>query len=62
VRTALIEGEEERAWQVWQKKFGSASHSPESRVKQMRFLQQRGFSHAAIQSTMKRAARVGEQD
>ena len=63
LRTALIEGEEERAWQTWQKKFGSAPESAEARAKQMRFLQQRGYSHAAIQATMKRIGRgMTEQD
>ncbi len=63
LRTALIEGEEERAWLTWQKKFGSAPESAEARAKQMRFLQQRGYSHAAIQATMKRVGRgMTEQD
>ena len=57
LRTSLLEDEDERAWQAWQKKFGSAPESAEARAKQMRFLQQRGFSHAAIQSTMRRIGR-----
>ncbi len=57
LRASLLDDEEERAWQTWQKKFGSAPDSAELRAKQMRFLQQRGFSHSAIQATMKRAGR-----
>lgn len=57
LRTSLLDDEEDRAWQAWQKKFGSAPDSAEARAKQMRFLQQRGFSHVAIQTTMKRVGR-----
>ena len=61
MRSTLLEDEEERAWQAWKKKFSGAPESAEVRAKQMRFLQQRGFSHAAIQTTMKRIGR-GETD
>ena len=61
LRGALLDDEGERAWQAWQKKFGTPPDSPETRAKHMRFLQQRGFSHAAIKTTMKRAAR-GESE
>lgn len=61
MRTTLLDDEEARAWQTWKKKFGSAPDSAESRAKQMRFLQQRGFSHPAIQTTMKRIER-GDAD
>ena len=57
LRTSLLDDEEARAWQAWKKKFSSAPESAEARAKQMRFLQQRGFSHTAIQATMKRIAR-----
>lgn len=54
VKASLQEGEKQRALQVWEKKFGEAPSSPEERAKQMRFLQQRGFSHSAIQFVIKR--------
>ena len=55
LRSTLLEGENERAWEVWKKKFGMPPDSPEVRAKQMRFLQQRGFSHGAIQYAINRA-------
>ncbi len=61
LRTSLLDDEEARAWHAWKKKFSGAPESAEARAKQMRFLQQRGFSHTAIQATMKRAGR-GEME
>lgn len=58
LRISLLEDEHERAFQVWEKKFGTAATSHEGRAKQMRFLQQRGFSNSAIQSAIKRARLV----
>lgn len=55
LRISLLEGENERAFHVWEKKFGTAATTHEERAKQMRFLQQRGFSNSAIQYVMKRA-------
>ena len=55
LRISLLEDENERAFQVWKKKFGTVATSHEERAKQMRFLQQRGFSHSAIQFAIKRA-------
>lgn len=55
LRISLLEDENERAFQVWEKKFGTVATSHEERAKQMRFLQQRGFSHSAIQLAIKRA-------
>jgi regulatory protein len=55
LRISLLEDENERAFQVWEKKFGTVATSHEERAKQMRFLQQRGFSHSAIQYAIKRA-------
>ena len=55
LRISLLEDENERAFQVWEKKFGTVATSHEERAKQMRFLQQRGFSHSAIQFAIKRA-------
>ncbi|MEY4021024.1 MAG: RecX regulatory protein [Pseudomonadota bacterium] len=58
LRISLLEDENERAFQVWEKKFGVAATSHEERAKQMRFLQQRGFSNSAIQFVIKRARLV----
>ena len=55
LRISLLEDENERAFQVWEKKFGTVATSHQERAKQMRFLQQRGFSHSAIQFAIKRA-------
>lgn len=56
----LREGEGERAWSVWEKKFGSPADSAMESARQQRFLQQRGFSHQSIQMVMRRARR-GEE-
>jgi regulatory protein len=58
LRISLLEGENERAFQVWERKFGVAATSHEERAKQMRFLQQRGFSNSAIQFVIKRARHI----
>lgn len=55
LKVSLLEGENERAMEVWQKKFGTKPGSHEERAKQMRFLQQRGFSNSAIQFVIKLA-------
>ncbi len=56
----LVADEEARAWLVWERKFGTAPAGGAESAKQMRFLQQRGFSHGAIQLVMRRAGRVRE--
>lgn len=43
----------ERAWHVWQKKFGYQSSDIRERARQIRFLQQRGFSGEIIRQVMK---------
>jgi regulatory protein len=58
LRISLLEDENERAFQVWEKKFGVAAASHEERAKQMRFLQQRGFSNSAIQYVIKHARHI----
>ncbi len=55
LKAELSAGEDERAWQVWQKKFGATAADAGEAAKQMRFLQQRGFSHEAIKAVMRRA-------
>lgn len=54
-KATLAEDETERAIEVWRKKFGRKPESSAERAKQMRFLQQRGFSHDAIAATMRSA-------
>lgn len=53
----LLANEERRVKEVWERKFGRPPADAMERAKQMRFLQQRGFSHKAI-----RAALRGERD
>ncbi len=57
LKARLVSDEEERAWLVWDKKFGIAPVGPAEFGKHCRFLQQRGFSHRAIQAVMRRAGR-----
>jgi regulatory protein len=53
IKAGLADDEVARARAVWRKKFGQAPTSAAERAKQMRFLQQRGFSHRAIQVAMR---------
>ncbi len=55
LRSDLLAGESERAWEVWARKFGRPAADAAGAAKQMRFLQQRGFSHGAIQAVLRRA-------
>ena len=62
LKAELVAGEDERAWEVWRRKFRApAADAPEA-AKQMRFLQQRGFSHGAIQYVMRRAKKMAAED
>lgn len=54
-RARLAEDEIGRARDVWRKKFSHPPRDAAERGKQMRFLQQRGFSHSAIQAAMRAA-------
>jgi regulatory protein len=56
LKAALDEGEIERAREVWRKKFTHAPADAAERAKQMRFLQQRGFSHRAIKAAITAAS------
>ena len=51
-KKSLADGEIARAREVWQRKFGQTPTDAMERGKQMRFLQQRGFSHKAIRAAM----------
>lgn len=54
LKQTLSLDEDQRAWEVWTKKFGKPAESREEAAKQMRFLQQRGFSSTAISAVMRR--------
>ena len=53
VKAQLAQGEVERAVGVLERKFSAPPADATERMKQMRFLQQRGFSHGAIQGAMR---------
>lgn len=53
IRAGLERDELARARAVWQRKFGSVPEDAAARAKQMRFLQQRGFSLRTIQALMR---------
>ena len=55
LKAGLVEDEAFRAKEVWRKKFGTPAENAAERAKQMRFLQQRGFSSAAIRAAMRTA-------
>jgi len=60
VRVGLDQDEAARAVEVWRKKFDRLPSDATERAKQMRFLQQRGFSHRAIQAALRAVADAGE--
>lgn len=53
LKAGLVEGETERAREVWRRKFGDVASDPAQRNKQVRFLMQRGFSQRAVQAAIK---------
>ena len=53
IKANLSSDEIARAREVWRKKFDQVPADAAARAKQMRFLQQRGFSHRAIQAVMR---------
>ncbi len=59
IKANLAQDEAARAREVWKKKFRQAPADAAERAKQMRFLQQRGFSMSAIQSAMRA---IGQPD
>jgi regulatory protein len=59
VKENLLQDEAARAREVWSRKFGSPPADANERAKQMRFLQQRGFSSGAIRAALRG---VGEDD
>jgi len=62
LKSELASDEPERALQVWSKRFGVAPADAAAAAKQMRFLQQRGFSHHAIKLVMRRAKQADAND
>lgn len=53
IKGSFLDDETARAKEVWRKKFGSPPVDAADRARQMRFLQQRGFSSAAIRAAMR---------
>jgi regulatory protein len=60
IKTSLADNEAGRAREVWQKKFDQLPLTATERARQMRFLQQRGFSSRAIREAMQGAAFVDD--
>jgi regulatory protein len=60
VQAGLAEDEAARAKAVWERKFGHLPVDAAERAKQMRFLQQRGFSHRAIRAALQPASDAEE--
>lgn len=60
IKAGLSQDEASRAREVWRKRFGHPPADAAERAKQMRFLQQRGFSHSAIQAAMRATGEVDE--
>lgn len=59
IKADLGQSEAERAREVWRRKYDHPPESAAERAKQMRFLQQRGFSMGAIQAAMRA---IGQPD
>ncbi|HZW20381.1 recombination regulator RecX [Noviherbaspirillum sp.] len=53
LKSSLLDDEAARAREVWRKKFGAPPEDAAERAKQIRFLQQRGFSPSSIRSAMR---------
>lgn len=53
IKAGLADNEIARAREVWRRKFDSLPVDAKERTKQIRFLQQRGFSLGAIQAAMR---------
>jgi len=53
IRNQLSKDEVERARTILERKYAKAPEDAAERAKQMRFLQQRGFSHDAIRAAMR---------
>lgn len=51
----LEASEEARARALWERRFGTVSQDPKERLRQMRFLASRGFSHDVIRRITRQA-------
>jgi len=60
IKAELAQDEAARASEVWRRKFGRPPADAAERAKQMRFLQQRGFSHTAIQAALRGVSEVDD--
>ncbi|SNS38980.1 regulatory protein [Noviherbaspirillum humi] len=58
VKEQLVQDEATRAFEVWQRKFGTPAEDAAGHAKQLRFLLQRGFSQTSIQKIF-RAVKAG---
>lgn len=58
----LADSERERAFGVWEKRFGRAPEDLKERARQYRFLAQRGFDGETISSVLKRAGGASSDD
>lgn len=57
----LRDSEHQRAWDVWQRKFGQVAGTPQERARQMRFLASRGFAMAVIGKVVRGIAPLAEE-
>ena len=57
----LAASEAERAFGVWQRKYGRPPTDARERARQVRFLISRGFSPAVVAQLMRRCGRAGEE-
>jgi regulatory protein len=53
IRADLSQDEGARAMEVWRRKYSTPPADAIERARQMRFLQQRGFTHGAIESVFR---------
>jgi regulatory protein len=60
IKANLADDEVARAREVWRKKFDHIPADAGERAKQMRFLQQRGFSHQTIQAVIRNSRQTDE--
>ena len=59
---SLAQDEPKRAWEVLRKKFDHVPRDATERAKQIRFLQQRGFSLSAIQTAIRQLSLPSEEN
>ena len=57
----LKDTEHARAWDVWQRKFGTVAATPQERMKQMRFLASRGFGGDVVNKVLRGQSPDGEE-